>query len=175
MSVEESVAQDRAASARRAAQAARVSGYTYGTIIVLSVIVAGAKAFPEKAGHIAAVVAVTAAVFWLAHVYAHSLGHSVAHDRRISWAEIGLIARREAAIIEAAILPVGALVLGSLGVLAKGTAVWLAIGLGLAVLAAQALRYARIERLSIFATVLVVAVNVGLGLVLVALKLFVMH
>ena len=167
--------EDRLATVRRTAQAARVSGYTYGTIIVLSVIVAGAKAFPDGSGHIAALVAVTAAVFWLAHVYAHSLGHSVAHDERISWAEIGFIARREAAIIEAAILPIAALVLGALGVLEKTTSVWLALGLGLGVLVAQAVRYARIERLSLFATGVVVAVNVGLGLTLIALKLLVMH
>ena len=168
-------AEEGAGPARRAAQAARVSGYTYGTIIVISVIVAGAKAFPDGSGHIAALVAVTAAVFWLAHVYAHSLGHSVAHDERISWAEIGFIARREAAIIEAAILPIAALVLGALGVLEKTTSVWLALGLGLGVLVAQAVRYARIERLSLFATGVVVAVNVGLGLTLIALKLLVMH
>jgi hypothetical protein len=168
-------ADESAAHARRAAQAARVAGYTYGTIIVISVIVAGAKAFPDGSGHIAALVAVTAAVFWLAHVYAHSLGHSVAHDQRLSWAELMFFARREAAIIEASVLPVAALVLGTLGVLEKATSVWLAIGLGLGLLVAQAVRYARIERLSLFATAVVVAINVGLGLALIALKLFVMH
>ena len=168
-------AEDRAAPARRTAQAAQVSGYTYGTIIVLSVIVAGARAYPHGAGHIAVLVAVTSAVFWLAHVYAHALGHSVAHDERISWAEVGFIARREAAIIEAAVLPVVALVLGTLGVLKTGTSVWLAIGLGFAALVVQAVRYARLEKLGLFATGIVIAVNIGLGLALVALKLFVMH
>jgi len=169
------VTEGRAAPARRTAQAAQVSGYTYGTIIVISVIVAGARAYPHGAGHLAAIVAVTAAVFWLAHVYAHSLGHSIAHDRRISLAELGFIARREAAVIEAAVLPITALVLGTLGVLKTANSVWLAIGLGLAALVAQAVRYARIEQLGLFATGVVVAVNVGLGLALVALKLFVMH
>jgi hypothetical protein len=167
--------EDRAAPARRTALAARVSGYTYGTIIVVSVIVAGARAYPHGAGHVAALVAVTACVFWLAHVYAHALGHSVAHDQRISWAELGFIARREAAIIEAAVVPVGALMLGTLGVLKTATSLWLAIGLGLAALVVQAVRYARIEQLGLFATGVVVAINIGLGLALVALKLFVMH
>ena len=168
-------AEDRAAPARRAAQAARVSGYTYGTIIVLSVIVAGAKAFPQAAGHIAVLVAVTAVVFWLAHVYAHGLGHSVAHDRRLSVAELRDIARREASIVEAAALPVAALLLGAFGVLSKPTAVWVAFGAGLAVLVAQGVRYARLERLSLVGTALVVAVNLLLGVALIALKLFVMH
>jgi uncharacterized membrane protein len=167
--------EDRLTPARRTAQAARVSGFTYGTIIVLSVIVASARAYPGGAGHIAAIVAVTAGVFWLAHVYAHSLGHSVAQDERISWAELRFIGRREAAIIESAALPVGMLMLGTLGVVKTATSVWLAIGLALAALVVQAVRYARIEALGLVATGVVVAINVGLGLVLVALKLFVMH
>jgi hypothetical protein len=160
---------------RRAGTAARVAGYTYGSILVLSVLVAGARAFPDEAGHIAALVAATAVVFWLAHVYADGLGHSVAHDRRLTLAEVGHIARREAAIVEAAVLPVAALVLGAFGVLSTKTAVWAAFGIGLAVLIAQGLRYARVERLDLLATLIVVAVNICLGLMLIALKLFVAH
>jgi hypothetical protein len=168
-------ADDRAAPADRAALAARVSGYTYGTIVVLSVIVAGARAFRDDAGRIAVLVAVTAVVFWLAHVYAHGLGHSVAVDRRLTFAELRHIARREAAIVEAATLPIAALLLGAVGVLSTGAAAWLAFALGIAVLVAQGIRYARIERLGLAATALVVAVNVALGLALIGLKLFVAH
>jgi hypothetical protein len=167
--------EDRASIARRAATAARVAGFTYGTIVVLSVIVAGAKGYPDASGRIAALVGATAVVFWLAHVYAHGLGHSVAHDRRLSLAELRHIARREASIVEAAVPPVGALLLGAFGVLSTQASVWAAIGLGLGVLVVQGIRYARVERLETLATLLVVAVNVGLGLVLIGLKLFVVH
>lgn len=47
----------------RAATGERLGGFLYGTIIVLAVVVAGAKAYPHEAGKIAALVAVTSVVF----------------------------------------------------------------------------------------------------------------
>jgi len=163
------------ANSGRPAVAARVAGFTYGTILVLSVIVAGAKAYPHRAGHIAALVGVTSVVFWLAHVYADGLGQSVAHDRRLSLAELRHIARREAAIVEAAVPAVAALLLGGFGVISTQAAVWAAFGLGLAVLVVEGVTYARVERLDVLGTTLVVAANMCLGLLLIALKLFVTH
>ena len=54
-------------------------------------------------------------------------------------------------------------------------AVWVAIGLGLLVLAVQGVTFARVERLGGLGTVLVVATNVGLGVVLVGIKLLLTH
>jgi hypothetical protein len=162
-------------SLRRAARGERLSGFIYGTIVVLAVLVAGARAYPDDAARIVALVVVTSLVFWLAHVYSHGLGHSVAHDEHLSLAELRHIARREAALLEAAALPVAALLLGAFGVVSTGTAVWTAFLLGLLVLAVQGLVFARVERLGALATVAVVAANVGLGITLVALKLVVSH
>ena len=160
---------------RRTAIGERLAGFTYGTIIVLSVLVAGSRAFPHDAGHIAALVAVTSVVFWLAHVYAHGLAHSVVHDEHLSLAALTSIARREGSIIEASVPPLAALLLGAFGVVSTKTAVWIAFGLGLAVLALQGVVFARVERLSWPAAVLLVAANLGLGVVLVGLKVFVAH
>jgi hypothetical protein len=44
-----------------------------------------------------------------------------------------------------------------------------------ATLGAQGLRYARSERMARLGTVVAVAVNLGLGLVIVALKVFITH
>jgi len=66
-------------------------------------------------------------------------------------------------------------VLGALGVMSTSAAVWAAFGLGLVVLGAQGIVVARVERLGHSATIGVVAANLGLGLVLVALKLLVTH
>jgi hypothetical protein len=159
----------------RAAMGERLTGFIYGTIVALSVIVAGAKAYPHGPGHIAAVVVVTTFVFWLAHVYAHAVGHSVARDEHLSFAELRYIARRESSIIEAALPPVAALALGHFGVISTHTSVWLAFGLGLGVLTAQGITFARVERLGLLGTLVVVALNLGLGLVLIALKLVVSH
>jgi hypothetical protein len=159
----------------RATLAARLAGFIYGTIVALAVVVAGARAYPHDAGHIAALVAITAAALWLAHVYSHGLGHSVAHDERVTLAELRHIARREGAIVEAAALPVAALLLGSIGVLSTHLAVWTAFGAGLGVLAAQGIRFARIERLSWLSTLLIVAANLSLGVVLIGVKLLLTH
>jgi hypothetical protein len=139
------------------------------------VIAAGARAYPGGAGHIAVLVAVTCAVFWIAHVYAHGLGHGVAHEEHLSLAELREIAGRESSIVEAALPPVLALLLGWMGLVTTHTAVWLAFALGLLVLGAQGLVFARVERLGALGTFVVVAANLGLGLLLVALKLFVTH
>lgn len=159
----------------RVARGERLAGFIYGTIVVLSVIVGGARAYPDGPGHIAVLVVVTSVVFWLAHVYAHGLGHSVAHDEHLSFAELRYIARREGSIVEAALPPVAALLLGAAGVLATNVALWLAFGLGLAVLVAQGVTFARVERLGRLATLGVVGVNLCLGLVLIGLKLLVSH
>ena len=138
-------------------------------------IVAGARSFPDEPGNIAVLVLVTCLVFWLAHVYAHAVGRSVAQEQRLSLAELRDVARHEAAIVEAVLPPVVALLLGALGVLSPRAAVWAAFGLGLAVLAAQGLVFARVERLGRLGTLAVVAANLGLGLLLVALKLLLAH
>jgi hypothetical protein len=153
----------------------RLGGFIYGTIVVLAVIVAGARAYPHGAGHIAALVAATSAAFWLAHVYAHALGRSVATREHLSWAEVRDIARHEASILEAAIPPVAALVLGTLGVLSVRTSVWLAFSLALLVLAVEGIVFARVERLGVLGTIGVVAANLGLGVLLVGLKILVSH
>jgi hypothetical protein len=159
----------------RSATGERLAGFIYGTIVALAVVVAGARAYPDDAGHIAALVGLTALALWVAHVYAHSLGHSVAHDERVTFAELRHIARREGSIVEAAVPPVAALLLGAFGAVSTSVAVWTAFGLGLAVLAAQGVRFARMERLGWLATLLIVAANLSLGVLLIAVKLLLTH
>ena len=162
-------------SAGRAALGERLGGFIYGTILSLAVLIGGVKAFPHSAWHIVVLLTVTAVVFWLAHVYAHSLAHVVSEDRHLSFAELRRIARHESSIIEATIPPVAALLLAVFGLLSTKAAAWIAYGLGLAVLTASGLIFARVERLGLLATLVVVALNVALGVVLVGLKLFVSH
>jgi hypothetical protein len=153
----------------------RLAGFIYGTIIVIAVVAATARAYPHKAGHIAAVVGVTSVVFWLAHVYAHSLAESVAEDQHLSLDRLRDIAQREASLVEAALPPLVALLLGAVGLLSTKAAVWVAMGLGLGVLVVQGIIFARVEGLGRIATLAVVTANLSLGLVLVALKLLVIH
>ena len=138
-------------------------------------LVTGAKAYPHDAWKIVLLLAVTAAVFWLAHVYSHSLAQVVARDEHLSLAELRRIGRHESSIIEAALPPLAAVLLGAFGLISTKAAVWVAYGLGLGVLMFSGLVFARVERLGWLATLVVVALNVALGVVLVALKLVVTH
>ena len=138
-------------------------------------LVTGAKAYPHDAWKIVLLLAVTAAVFWLAHVYSHSLAQVVARDEHLSLAELRQIGRHESSIIEAALPPLAAVLLGAFGLISTKAAVWIAYGLGLGVLMFSGLVFARVERLGWLATLVVVALNVALGVALVALKLVVTH
>jgi len=164
-----------AARVGRMATGQRLGGFIYGTIVVLSVIVGGARAFPHEPGRIALAALVTAVIFWLAHVYAHALAQSVGTGQHLTVSEVRRIGRREASLIEAAVPPIAALLLGALGIVSEQVALWLAFALGLVVLGAQGVLFARAERLGAAATIAVVALNLALGAVLVGLKLLVSH
>jgi hypothetical protein len=124
---------------------------------------------------LAVLVWTTAFVLWVAHLYAHGLAESISRRQHLSWGELKDIARRELGILVAAAVPSVALLLGALGVLRESASVWLALGVGLAILAAEGLRYARIEALRPAATLTIVGANLAVGLFVVVLKVTVAH
>jgi hypothetical protein len=151
-----------------------IAGTVYGTIVVMGSITAGAEGTNDSV-RLAVIVGSTVLVLWLAHVYAHGLGESISRQRRLDRAEFLSVARREFSIPLAAAAPTVALILGGLDAVRDATAVWLALGIGLATLAVQGARYATLEHLGPLATAASIAMNLGLGLVIVALKVFVAH
>lgn len=155
-------------NARRTGE--RIEGLVYGTIIVMGVIAASSDGLRSDTARIAALVAATSAVFWLAHVYAHALDLSVERGKRLTGAGIKEVAVHEASILSAAVVPTGALLLGAFDLVGDRFAVRLALAAGTTVLAAQGLAYARIEKLSLLGTATVVIANVMLGLVIVGLE-----
>ncbi len=165
----------RAAARRVLGSGHGIAGSVYGTVVVLAIIAGADRGSETALGRLAALVAVTAAVLYLAHVYAHGLGESVIRGSRLTRHEVVELARRESSIILAAALPVTGLVLGAVDLIRPTRAIWLASALGAAALAAQGLRYARLEHLAWPATAAVVAVNLALGLALIALKVLISH
>ena len=159
----------------RAELGERLGGFVYGTIVVLSVIVTGLRAFPHGLWDVAVLVAVTTVVFWLAHVYAHGIAFSIGRDEHLSLKELDHIGRREASIVGAGVPPEVALVLGATGLLSDQVATWLAFGLGLVVLGAAGVVFARVEHLGPGRTTLAILANLALGLVLIGLKVLVVH
>ena len=156
-------------------QGEAIAGTVYGTIIVLATITAGASAFQDDLWRLCVVILASVLVVWIAHVYSHGLGQSLHMQRRLTRSEFMAIARREYAIPLAAVLPLISLILGAAGVLEGTTAVWLALGIGVATLTLEGLSYARLERLNLTATLATVAVNLALGLTIVVLKALVAH
>lgn len=146
-----------------------IAGTVYGSIVVMGAIAAGSGK-DAHAGELAALVTGTVLVLWIAHVYSHALAETVRLGRRMDRAELASVARRELAIPLAAVAPVTSLVLGGLGILRDSTAGWLAMGFGLATLVLQGIRYAGVERMSPLGTTVTVAINLGLGLLIVGLK-----
>ncbi len=153
----------------------RIAGAVYGTIVVLAVLAAGASAYADDLWNLGALVTVSVLVLWGAHVYAHALGESLRIGRRLTRAELGAVLWRELAIPLAAALPLAAVVAGALGVVEDSAAIWLAFGLGVAMLALQGARFARMERLGTLGAIAAVSVNLALGLALVAMKVIIAH
>jgi hypothetical protein len=151
-----------------------VANVVYGTVVVLAALTA-AYATENHPWRLATVVFTTSMVLWVAHVYAHELAANIAAQQRLSVDELLEIARRESGIMLAAIAPILMLLLGAAGVFEETVAIWLAFGVGLLTLAVQGLRYARIERLGWLGTLAAIAVNIALGLAIVALKVTVAH
>lgn len=151
-----------------------IAGTVYGTIVVMGAIAAG-TASEATASHLAAAAGATVLVLWIAHVYADALGETIQLGRRMDRAEFASVATRELSIPLAAVAPVGALVLGSVGVLRESTAIWVAMGFGIVTLIVEGVRYAAVERLGRLATAVTLSINVALGLVIVGLKAVLGH
>jgi hypothetical protein len=151
-----------------------IAGTVYGTVVVMATLTA-AYATEKDPWKLAVLVACTAFVLWVAHLYAHALAESITNKRRLRRGDVTSIARRELGILLAGVPPVVALILGAVGVLSWSTSVWVALGVGLATLAVEGFRYARIEHLGHAATLGAVGANLALGLLVVALKVALQH
>ena len=151
-----------------------VASTVYGTVVVMATISA-AYAGEKDPWRLAVIVFSSVVVLWIAHLYAHGLSESLMLNRRLTGDDVRSIARRELGMVAAAVAPCTALVLGAVDVMNEPHAVLLALVLGLAVLAVQGLRYARMERFGPLATVVAVLANVALGLLVVLLKVTVEH
>jgi hypothetical protein len=151
-----------------------VASTVYGTIVVMAAL-AAAYAGEKDPWKLAGIVAGTAAVLWFAHLYTHGLSETIVQGRLLTRDEVRGVFRGERGFLLATVAPMTALLLGALGVLGESTAVWLAMGAGLVTLAAQGVRFARIEHMAPGPTLAVTGINLALGLLVVAMKVVVAH
>jgi hypothetical protein len=151
-----------------------VASAVYGTVLVMATITA-AYANEKDPAKLAEIVIATAVVLWIAHLHAHGIAESIVLGRRMTRVDIRRIAMREIGILGSAGLPCCALILGAAGVIAEPTSVWVAFAIGLITLGSLGIRYARMERLGAAATAGAVALNLALGVGVVALKVAIYH
>jgi hypothetical protein len=150
------------------------TGAVYGSLLAASVVV-GQAPLQESVPPVdlAVILLATGAVFWLVHVYSRTLGHYVI-DGRFHRHRLAHVMREESPIILAAIPPaLAALVVGAVG--NASAAAWWAFFVAIAgqvVWAIVAAREAGQPPIGVFVAA---AVNLGLGLVLVALKVAISH
>ena len=152
----------------------RIAGTVYGTIVAMATIAAGSAGTVDP-WRLATLVVGTVLVLWVAHVYAHTLGESLAAHEHPSRAEFFSVARRELAIALAAVGPAVALVLGGFELVGDVFAIRLALAIGLVTLAVQGVRFAQVGELGRWGTVVSVTVNLALGLTIVALEVLLAH
>ncbi len=152
-----------------------IASTVFGTVTAMATVTAYGRVFPDDPWKVEELVATTAVVLWIAHLYTHALSESISEGRRLNGSGVWTLAVRELGILLAAIPASIALTLGALDLFDETVSIWLALGLGLLVLALEGVRYARMERLGSAGLLMAVAVNVGIGLLVVALKAEVLH
>jgi hypothetical protein len=142
----------------------------YGLILATSVIAISTGGEPADAGRVGLAVLVTAPVFWFSHVYARGLGIGVSEEP--TWGEPRLpqAMRHHWSLVEVVIPLVLVLGLGAIGIVADHAVLALATVIALVDLAAAG-GYAALRCGVGFRGILAsTAIALGLGLVVVLLK-----
>src|SRR3954469_12037745 len=147
----------------------------YGASIVLTALTASYAAERHDPWKLVELVVTAVFVFWVAYVYANALSESIESRSQLSRPVLEGVVGRELGLLVAAVLPVLALLLGAFGVLRESVSLWLALAAGLAMLAAQGLRYAHVTGLGRTGAVAILVANLVLGLCVVGLKVMLVH
>ena len=153
----------------------RIGSTIYGTLIVLTALTASYAAEKHHPWKLVELVVTAVFVFWVAYIYAHALSESIESRSRVSQPMVARIAGRELGLLLSAVAPILALLLGAVGLISESASIWLAIGLGLATLTAQGIRYARAARLRHATTAAILVMNLLLGICVIGLKVALVH
>ncbi|MGW6906811.1 hypothetical protein [Streptomyces sp. NPDC054940] len=150
------------------------AGAVYGSLLAASVLATAGAVGHYSRFQLVMLLIVTGLVFWAAHVYAHIAGERLV-GQPWSRREIRQVAGHEWSIVEAAALPAATVAVSPLLGLDSGGGVWLALGVAVA----QQVTWACLSAARGGATrrqlVAEAAVNLVLGLIIVAAKALLGH
>ncbi len=148
------------------------AGAIYGTILSMAVVSASSKDPELGPVAVAGWAVATALVFFLAHVYSSIVAAGFARPVRAA----GLIrieARKEWPMVQGALVPAAAMLLAPLGIVSEDNASYVAVWTGVLMLVGAGLVIGRKERLGWGRSAIIGSINGAIGLMIVALKVFV--
>ncbi|MFG2822661.1 hypothetical protein ACGFX4_24900 [Kitasatospora sp. NPDC048365] len=148
------------------------SGAVYGSMLAASVIAASNVSEPHARLSLIVLLMITGLVFWAAHVYANVAG-SREIGRPITFAKVHRVGVREWSLVEAAVLPAVAVLISPW--LGMDETAWLALGVAITQQVGWATLGARRAGATWGQTTAEGAVNLVLGLIIVAAKVAVGH
>ena len=151
------------------------AGAIYGSLLAASVVAGtGPGHQPPQPAQLTALLLATGVVFWLAHVYAHLVGEKSSRAL-VSLQEFRVWARREWPIVQAAVPPAAAVVIGAFLGLSDAGAAWLALAVAVGSQLGWALYVAASAGATKSRLVAAGVVNLILGLLIVLLKAALTH
>ncbi|WP_320779698.1 hypothetical protein [Streptomyces sp. CRN 30] len=150
------------------------SGGVHGSLLAASVVVGAGTLGPFPRAELVLLLVATGVVFWLAHVHAQLFGAHMAR-RPLDRTAVLRVCREERPILEAALPPAAAVALGSLLGLDLWATGWLALGVAVSGQVYWSATAARRARAPWPLVVRTGAVNLVLGLLIVALKAVLKH
>lgn len=154
--------------------ARRVSAASYGTILVLGALVF-VRADQVSSGLGWELVTGVGLATWVAHLYAEVLGDHVLTDTALNRAELKRAMTDGLPILLAAVPPATLLLLGRTGLLDPGTAVTTAVVVGLGQLVGLGALIGALPSRGMARTWSYAAFTLLIGVVVVALRLFLKH
>ncbi|MFM7246761.1 MAG: hypothetical protein ACKO2Y_04725 [Actinomycetota bacterium] len=141
----------------------------YGTILTASLLIAVGGGPVMVMGSIA----LTALIFWLAHVHVAILRRVVRTGEHVRWPAARAALVEEWPLAQASLTPLAPILLAALGLLALPTARWIGVGICVVELVAWGVAISRLAHLGRRGTALTIGINVVLGVTLIGLKLVV--
>ena len=150
----------------------------YGLILVSGLIATASSAHASSL-RVLIFVAVTVAVFWVAHVYANvvaSYGRLDSNGNRVTLpSTVSAAVRETRGMLVATVFPAAALLLGVFGILADKSANWLALWVCVGVLAFLGYRAFRMLGAALHVRLIGAFATASFGLVIIAAKAIITH
>ena len=148
-----------------------LAGAIYGTILATAIVTGLNESASVTAPRALAILLGTGVVFWSAHVYAHLLAGRLRGDHKTKRADVRRIMARERPLFQSTLPLAVPLVAGAFGVIGSELALSLATLLGILMLVAWGVVFARREGQGVAGMAAAAAMNAGVGLLIIALEL----